>query len=232
VCAESVPKEIQSRAFFVVGGVGCIVNAVAAMWLFLTTLAPTFVFGIDSWIIGYFLLIIGLILASLGYLGTYCNYGSGVGAASFAIAIVVSVLFLSWTIWHIANYPFYYRYYEEYWHLLTYIWAIIYEIFFVMMILWAVTHITSRYFTDKPGLSLATGIMLIITAVFLEISSILSVVLMMFWRQYHGFQFVNIFELVWTFELVWILLFFTSEILAAILFFMMRIPESSAKPGY
>ena len=226
--AESVPmsKGTPSKAFFVVGGVGCIVNTIAAIWFFFATLAPVFDYGLSSWIIGYVLLMIGLGLASVGYLGTHRNYGSGVGTASFAVAIVVSVLFLLWTVWLIVGYPIGYPYYEEYWQLRTYIWATIYEIFFAMMVLWGVTHITTRGFTGKSWLSFATGIMLIITAVFLEISTTLSVVSMMFWRYYDWFGFVEISELIWT------VLFFASEILATILFFMVKVPESSVNPSY
>lgn len=224
--AESVPvpKGTPSKAFFAVGGVGCIINTVAAIWFFFAALAR---FGQYSWIIGYVLLMIGLGLASVGYLGMRRNYGSGVGTASFAVAIVVSVLFLFWTVWLTVSYPFDYLYLEDYWLLRRYIWAAIFEIFFTMIVLWGVTHITTRRFTGKSGLSYATGIMLIITAVFLEISTTLSVV-MMFWY-YYGF---GLSAPTYIFELIWTSLFFVSEILATILFFMMKVPESSAKPGH
>jgi hypothetical protein len=225
------PKETPSKAFFIVGGVGCVVNTVTAMWLFLASLAVIAAYDQFPWIVGCILLIIGLSLASIGYLGMRRNYGSGVGVASFAVAIVVSVLFLIWTVWLVVGYPpGYFRYYEDYWLLQTYIWATIYEIFFAMMVLWGVTHITTRRFTDKSGLSAATGIMLIITAVFLEISTTARVFLEIFWRYYYEYwywyPFAEIFEGIWT------LLFFVSEILATILFFVIKVPESSSKSNY
>jgi len=228
--AEGVPmpRGKPSKAFFVVGGVGCVVNTITAIWLFLAVLnlIPA---GQFLWIVGYVLLMIGLSLASVGYLGMRRNYGSGPGVASFALAVVVSVLFLIWTVWRVVGYPLgdFTRYYEDYWLLRTYIWATIYEIFFAMMVLWGVTHITTRRFTGKSGLSAATGIMLIITAVFLEVSTTAWVILEIFWRYYgHWYAFADIFGAIWT------LLFFVSEILATILFFVLKVPESSSKSNY
>ena len=70
--AESVPMPTgkPSKAFFVVGGVGCIINAIAAIWFFFNTLVPGIAFDLRYFsIIGDVLLVIGLILASFGYLG-------------------------------------------------------------------------------------------------------------------------------------------------------------------
>jgi len=193
----------------------------------LAALALIPAYGQFPWIAGCILLMIGLSLASVGYLGMRRNYGSGVGVASFAVAIVVSVLFLIWTVWLVLGYPLgdFARYFEDYWLFLrTYIWATIYEIFVAMMVLWGITHITTRRFTEKSGLSAATGIMLIITAVFLEISAMAWVILEIYWRYneyWYWYPFAEIFEAIWT------LLFFVSEILATILFFVTKVPESS-----
>jgi hypothetical protein len=224
-----VPKGRPSKALFIVGAVGCVINTLAAMWFFLATVM-WFFFAASIpeplWIIGYVLLVIGLSLASVGYFGTRRNYGSGVGTASFAIAIVVSILFLLLAIWRIMGYPFFHGY-EEYWLLRSYVLTTIYEIFFVMMILWGVTHITTRRFTGNSGLSLATGIMLILAAVFVSVWTTLWIA-DTFWRYYGYHEFV-LWRIVDVFDLVWTSLFFVSEILATILFFMAKVPESSAK---
>jgi len=219
------PRGMPSRAFFIVGGVGCIFNAIAAIWVFFPILVP--VWSRLVWTIGYVLLILGLSLASVGYLGMRRNYGSGVGIASFAIAIVVSVLFLFWVIWEIVGY---YPYYGVYWQLREYFIIMIFELFFAMMVLWGATNITTKRFTHKSGLSLATGIMLIITAVFLTISTtIWSVVI---WSVVYWHYWGMLLDLANIFDLAWTLLFFVSEILATILFFMAKVPEPSAKPNY
>jgi len=220
-----VPKGRPSKAFFTVGAVGCIINTIAAMWFLLDAYVSVFRRE-PFWIIGYFLLVIGLSLASVGYLGTRCNYGSGAGTASFAIAIVVSILFLLWAIWRAIGYPFFHGY-EEYWLLRSYVLATIYELFFVMMILWGVTHVTTRRFTGNSGLSLATGIMLILAAVFVNVWTTLWFVDTLWW--YHGYHEFVLWRIVDVFDLVWTSLFFVSEILATILFFMAKVPELSAK---
>jgi len=226
--AESVPvpKARPSRAFFVVGGVGCVVIAIAAIWFFLASF-ETFAYFQFFWVIGHALLIIGLVLASVGYLGMRRNYGSGIGVASFAVAIVVSVLFSFWTVWRTVGTELEYN-----WLLNMYVWSTIYEIFFVMMILWGVTHLTTRRFSGKSGLSLASGIMHIITAVFLEITTSLWVVFeyQLQWHYYEE-QLSALLDILKILDPIWAFLFFTSEILAAILFFIAKVPELSTKPN-
>ena len=222
-----VPKGRPSKALFIVGAVGCIINTIAAIWFFLDRYVHLFS-DEPFWIIGYVLLVIGLSLASVGYLGARRNYGSGVGTAGFAVAVVVSVLFLLWTVWRIIGYPRYIPY-KEYLLLHSYIFVTIYEIFFIMVILWGVTHITTRRFTGKSGLSLATGIMLVLAAVFVQIwgTTLWIANFTFWWYDYHTFVF---WEIVDIFELIWTLLFFVSQILATTLFFMAKVPELPAKP--
>lgn len=101
-----VPKGRPSKALFTVGAVGCIINTISAIWFMLSTYVPVF-WDEPFWIIGYGLFVIGLSLASVGYLGARRNYGSGAGAGGFAVAIVVSVLFVLLTVWRILGYPSY-----------------------------------------------------------------------------------------------------------------------------
>lgn len=220
------PKGTPSRAPFVVGAVGCIFNTMAAIWLSFTALAPISIFGYPfSLIIGYFLLVIGLILASVGYLGMRRNYDSGVGTAGFAVGIVVGVLFILWTIWEIMDYWFgidVWRTlseiigYTPYWQLGAYVLSTIYDIFFILLILWGVAHITTRRLTGNSGVSVATGVMLILTAVFLQIWNAVWIVDITFWRYMSSSWLLD------TLQLMWMSLFFVGEILATILFFMAK----------
>lgn len=163
--AVPVPKIASSKAFFIVGGVGCGINTIVGVLFFLSAL-PGYCYGVSYWTVSIVLLAVGIILASVGYLGVHRNYGSGVGVASFAMAIVVGAFFVSWvTLDTIFDYVY------IAWQLRVCIWASMYELFFVTMILWGVTHVTTRRFTGKSGLSLAAGIMLIVTAVFLNVST-------------------------------------------------------------
>jgi len=224
--AESVPvpKGTPKKAFFVVGGVGCIINTVAAIWFFLLTLGLLSLpfRGLSSWVIGYILLAIGLILASIGYFGMRRNYDSRIGLAGFVVGIITSVLFLLWTVWdYIVVFPM-----NSSWMLVVYFEVTLYNILFIMMILWGVTHIITRRFTGKSGLSFATGIMLIMTAVFVEIFDTL-LAFFLIWRFYPTSVLNWALE---TFDLIWTFLFFISEILAAILFFTIKVSEPSTKP--
>ena len=229
-----VPKGTSSKAFFVVGGVGCIINIVAGIWHIFTTLYTLVTLYIPArvvviffpclsyWAINDILFAIGLILASVGYLGMGRCYGSGVGLASFAVGVVTGVLFLLAPFWgeNLAS--------KLDWVLRVCIGVTIFQIFYLMMILWGATHITTRRFTGKSKLSLATGIMFIITAVSLEISATILAVIALFVLQLPWQDWIHFFLMDWYgwSTLVWTSLFLVSEILAAILFFMMKVQDS------
>jgi len=218
--SELTVKATSSKAFFIVGGVGSIITAIAAIWSFLETFTDSLFF----WAIGNVLLVIGIILASIGYLGMRYNYGSGIGVASFAIAIVVSVLVLLRTAWQIVGTEFDYN-----WLLNIYVWSVIYEIFFVMIILWGVTHITTRYFSGNLGVSLASGTMHIITAVFLQITILFQNITFgyLYQSRYYEEELLALLDIMKILDLVWILFFFVSQILATVLFFIAKVPGSS-----
>jgi len=231
--AIRVPKGSASKAPFVVGAVGCIINTMAGIWFSLTTLVPILGYDLDG-IIAYFLLLIGLILASIGYFGMRRNYGSGVGSAGFAVGMVVSVLFILWTIWEILGYWFgidVWRAlsetigYVDYWQLGSYILSTIYDIFFVLLIVWGVAHVTTRRLTGNSGLSVAAGIMLILSAVFMQIWNTVWIINIAFWGYILYAWFLDSLMLLWT------SLFFIGEILATILFFVAEVPRLPAKPA-
>ena len=210
------PTGVPSRAQFIVGGVGSILNTIASI--------PMFIFVIALWIsiiayyeeytylypilavgvVGFILLIIGIIMAAIGYSGFRRNYGSGMGTASFAFAIIVTVLliiiaFVDITLIY-AGEPYYEYEYTARW-VIAFVGQIIWFLLFgLMQILWGATHIVSRKFTGHSGLSLATGIMLIIAG-----------------------------SLTTTFVItsIGIALFFVAQIMASILFFISEVPTVS-----
>jgi len=221
------PKGVPIKALFTIGGAGNILTTIASMPLTLvffgTILAISqtsfryykpFFGGETSTVPIFSILVftfIGIIFAAIGYLGAYKNYGSGVGAAGFAFSLVAAIMFmvyagaiavyLSTEEWEWRFNFYYYSEAARVFLLLVFIITCI--LFGIMLILWGATHIVTRRFTGHSGLSTATGIMMIVSGA-LTLSTILSSVALS--------------------------LLFVTEILATILFFIMKIPELSAKP--
>lgn len=197
------PTGRPSKAQFTVGGIGSILNVIAAIPLFILAImlfsaifggytpAPNYYEGF--W---YFVPFGGIIMAGIGYLGIRRNYGSAMGIASFAFAIIAIVLLVlfSW-----AGMALYYAYQVE-WAVAQVIRGIWFIPFGIMQILWGATHIVTRKFTGKSGLSLATGIMLILAGS-LTMTLILSFIGMA--------------------------LFFVAEIMASVLFFTSEVSTVS-----
>jgi len=191
-----------SKAQFTVGGIGSILNVIAAIPLFiLAIMLDSAIFGgpeparafEEFW---YFVPFGGIIMAGIGYLGIRRNYGSAMGIASFAFAIIVLVLLI---LFSLAGMALYYAYPEE-WAAAQVIRGLWFIPFGIMQILWGTTHIVTRKFTGKSGLSLATGIILILAGG-LTMTLILSFIGM-------G-------------------LFFIAEVMASVLFFTSEVPTVS-----
>jgi hypothetical protein len=214
VIAEPTPTPtgVPSKAQFIVGGVGSILNTIASipMFLFTITLWIAMIYYYEEYtylypilsvgVVGSILLIIGIIMAAIGYFGFRRNYGSGMGTASFVFAIIVAVLliiiaFVDITLIY-AGEPYYE--YTTRWVIVLVGQIIWFLLFGVMQILWGITHIVTRKFTGHSGLSLATGIMLIIAG------SLISVM-----------------------TFVGMALFFVAEIMASVLFFTLKVPTVS-----
>jgi len=204
------PSGVPSRTPFIVGGIGAIISGVAALLSVFGSFGSVFevYFGgrFILTIVGCIILAVGLIQAGIGYRGIRRNYGVGVGTAGFALSIVACAFLL--VVAGIAIYIYYYWWYWWYWGYGYPSWLLIYlaleitclVLFGVMQILWGVAHITSRQYTGNSGLTMATGIMLIISGA-LTASVIISFVGM--------------------------ILFFVSEILALIVFLMSKIPQQT-----
>lgn len=201
------PTGVPNKAFFIVGGIGSIMNIVAAILLFFGTLwffggwsYPRFdIIGMS----GAVVIFIGTLLAGIGYVGIRRNYGSAMGIASFIMGLITGILFIMrWTIGFIAYgftdyYHYSYYYYDSplytTWMILLFATLVI---FGASQIVWGTTHIVTRKFVNS-GLSLATGILLIIAGA-LSASIFLS--------------------------FVGIILFLVAEIMVTILFFIAKVP--------
>ncbi|MEM2119209.1 MAG: hypothetical protein QW840_03680 [Candidatus Bathyarchaeia archaeon] len=194
------PNGIPSKTHFILGGVGSIISSIAAMlslfvgglaviWWYFGAFYITIVSLINSIILG-----IGLIMAGIGYLGVSRNFKKGVATAGFAFSIIVTAfLLITVTLGLIVSYgSYYYYYYSHPWYIFYIAMVIVTLVLFgVMQILWGASHIQTRQYTVNSGLSMTTGIMFIIAGAF-TISFLLSFI---------GF-----------------ILFFTSNIMATIVF--------------
>ena len=207
------PTGTPTRAPFIVGAIGAISSGFAALltMIFGGLLFAVLLYGVRygpsydmrmsiGGIITGIILAIGLILAGIGYLGLRRNYGAGTGAAGFAFSIIVcvfifaSVVFDMIALGYRGPYPW-----RDPWYVIYILSAgFTLLLFGVTQVLWGAAHIRTRKFTGKSGLSMATGIMLIISG-----ALTMSVVL----------------------TFIGIMLFLISEILATIAFMMSRIPQ-------
>jgi hypothetical protein len=166
------PQEAAGRAFFICGAVGCIINIIAALLYFVPALSVFSEFYLPSYmyLATYILFGVGIILASIGYLGIRRYYDSGLGLISFILGIITTVGFLAYGASSIVFNQLNLSYYSEISFMFQLSWIVILNIFFITLILWGVTHIVNRRATGKAGLSITTGIFLILTAIFMAAS--------------------------------------------------------------
>ncbi len=160
------PTGMHSRSPFIVGAIGVIISSVTAPFL---SLFGGFGGGIFAWYsgagtivytIGGIILGAGLILAAIGYLGIRRNYGLGTGTAGFALSIMTAVFLFASVAANIIAPAYRYSPWLAIYHMLMILTLVL---FGVMQILWGVAHINSRRYTGSSGLTLATGIILIIS---------------------------------------------------------------------
>jgi len=214
------PTGRPSRALFIIGAAGSILNMFASLVIgILLAFSIAWIFSVSYYGSDYIyaligiavtlliisiILAIGLLLGGIGYFGVRRNYGSGVGLAGFALSIVVFVfIFINMVLAMIviASYNPRDPFSFLMWFFVVLISSFVTLILFgVTQILWGVSHIVTKKYTGHSGLALTTGIMLIISGV-----------------------------LTMTTTFVGIILFFASEILAAILFLVSQVPEQSAQ---
>lgn len=198
------PQRAPSRTLFILGAIGTLISGTAFIWSFY---GPSLIFiqilPELSWeallIFPSIILVgIGLILASMGYLGFKRNYGVGTGLAGFAFGIVAGVflpLFIALAA--ALHFPD-----SHDWGYPIYVSSAIISLLLlgVAQILWGVTHIKSKQYTGDSGLAKATGVMFIISGA-LAMSIILCTLSFM--------------------------LFFVSDVLALYVFLTSKIPQQT-----
>ena len=218
------PQEATGRAFFICGAVGCIINIVAALLYFVPVLSIFFELYLTSYmyLAAYILFGVGVILASIGYLGIRRYYDSGLGLISFILAIISAVGFLAYGASSIVFEQLNVSYYSDIALMFQLSWIVILNIFFVALILWGVTHIVNRRSTGKSGLSITTGIFLILTAIFMAASDTISAVLFGLNTNSNFYNFTFDYTIPFVLDAIWSLLLVTAEILAVIFFFTAR----------
>lgn len=206
--AMPMPSGIPSRTHFIVGAVGAIISGVAPLVvLFLGGGLALSLWSSEQYmnvtdLADFVLLGIGLITAGVGYLGVSRNFRKGVATASFAFSIIATIfVFITGAFGLIASSSSsYYYYYSSPWYryyVITLIVALV--LFGVMQILWGVSHIQARQHIGNSGLSLATGIIFIISGS-LTISPFISILI----------------------SFVGMILFFVANIMAAIGFILTK----------
>ncbi len=219
------PQEATGRAFFICGAVGCIINIVAALLYFVSVL-PVFVeFYLPYTVIylaTYILFGVGIILASIGYLGIRRYYQSGLGLVSFILGIITAVGFLAYSSLSIVFEQLNLSYSSDIGLGLQLSWIVILNIFFIALILWGVTHIMNRRSTGKSGLSITTGIFCILAAVFMAASDTISALFFGLNVGSSFYDFTFDYTIIYVLDSIWSLLLVTAEILAVILFFSAR----------
>ena len=204
----TTPTGVASKTQFTIGAAGAIISGIIALlfmfssgfavfWWFLGISSSGF-FNFIAFIVAI-ALVVGLLMAGLGYLGIKRSFGRGIGTAGFAFSIIVSVfLLVNAVLGLIALVSYTGRYSTNLWSVIYMIWGLVTVVMFgVMQILWGVAHIQIRQHTVNPGLTMATGIITIIAGA-LTIS--------------------------WLASSVGIVLFFVSQIMAFIVF-LVSIPE-------
>lgn len=222
----SPQQEATDGAFFICGGIGCIINIVASALYCFTTLTLLSHLYLASYamidLVTYILLGVGIILASTGYLGMRRYYGSGLGLASFILGVITAVCFSVYSPNEIILEQLNISYNSNMYHALQLGWIFILNIFYDTLILWGITHILNRSPTGKSGLSTATGILCILTAGVMASSD----TLLSFWfgpnvnNSFYNFA-VN-YTANYVLDSIWSLLLVTAEILAVTLFFTTR----------
>jgi len=220
------PQAATGRAFFICGGVGCIINIVASLLYCLPVLSVFFQLYLPSYtviyLVTYILFGVGIILASTGYLGIRRYYESGLGLASFILGVITAVGFLVYSSLVLMFEQLNLSYNSDISLALQLCWIVILNIFFIALILWGVTHIMNRRSTGKSGLSITTGIFCILTAIFMAASDTILAALFGLNAINSFYDFTFDYTAIYVLDSIWSLLLVTAEILAVILFFSAR----------
>jgi len=161
------------RGLFALGGTGAIILTVASVIMTVMGLWPLWIIGYSfMWylilITGLILLLIGSIFAGIAYYAFYRHFEHPMGIAGLVFGIICSVALLVFAV--IGMFPTGYGYYTDYRYYLSPFGPVLYWLglllFGTMLVIWGATNIVIRKSTSMPGLSLATGIILIVAGCF------------------------------------------------------------------
>lgn len=159
------------RGLFALGGTGAIILTVASVIMAVMGLFPLWLFSYGfMWFIilvtGLVLLLIGSIFVGIAYYAFYKHFEHPIGIAGLVFGIICSAALVVFAL--IGMFPMTRYYYPPY-HLypteiILYWLGLL--LFGTMLVIWGVASIVVRKSTSMPGLSLATGIVLIVAGSF------------------------------------------------------------------
>jgi len=164
------------RGLFALGGTGALILTVASVIMAVITVWPFWMVGYArigfsfEWylilITGLVLLLIGSIFVGIAYYAFYRHFERPMGIAGLVFGVICSAAFL--VLAGIGMFPISYGYYYPYYFSLmgfVLFWLGL-LIFGTMLVIWGAASIVIRKSTNIPGLSLATGIVLIVAGCF------------------------------------------------------------------
>jgi hypothetical protein len=160
------------RGLFALGGTGAIILTVASVIMAVIGLWPLWIPGYSFiWylilITGLVLLLIGSIFVGIAYYAFYRHFEHPIGIAGLVFGVICPVALLVFAV--IGMYPMSYGYYYPSYYLSPFSLVLYWLgllLFGTMLVIWGVASIVIRKSTSMPGLSLATGIVLIVAGCF------------------------------------------------------------------
>ena len=160
------------RGLFALGGTGAIIMTVASVIMAVFALWPLWIFSYSFvWylvlVTGLIQLLIGSVFVGIAYYAFYRHFERPMGIAGLVFGVICSVALLVFGVigmFPIMTYGPYYPYFPSPFGAVLYWLGLL--LFGTMLVIWGVASIVIRKSTSMPGLSLATGIVLIIAGGF------------------------------------------------------------------
>ncbi len=157
------------RGLFALGGTGAIILTVASVIMAVIGLWSLWMPGYSFvWylilITGLVLLLIGSIFVGIAYYAFYRHFERPIGIAGLVFGVICSVALLVFAVIGMFPVSYGYPYYFSMFNLVLYWLGLL--LFGTMLVIWGVTSIIISKSTSMPGLSLATGIVLIVAGGF------------------------------------------------------------------
>jgi hypothetical protein len=161
-----------SKGLFALGGtgaiiltVGSVIMAIMGLWFLWIYLGYSFVWYLIL-ITGLVLLLIGSTFVGIAYYAFYRHFGHPMGIAGLVFGVICPVALLVFAVIGMfpISYGYPYPYYLSPFGLVLYWLGLL--LFGTMQVIWGVASIVISKSTSMPGLSLATGIVLIVAGCF------------------------------------------------------------------